>query len=78
MGDNEGKRGLDFLNGITMGASFGNVLGKWGGKVELENNILTIEAKGVGQTSLSIRCEDGSTHYATITVRKGANDNGWL
>lgn len=47
-------------------------------RVTLENNILTIEAKGVGQTSLSIRCEDGSTHYATITVRKGANDNGWL
>lgn len=43
VGDNEGKRGLDFLNGITMGASFGNVLGKWGGKVELENNILTID-----------------------------------
>ena len=46
--------------------------------VELNGNTLTITAKSEGQTSLEVECTDGKTHYATITVREGANDNGWL
>ena len=46
--------------------------------VTLSGSTLTIKAISAGQTSLSIECEDGSSHYATITVRVGANDNGWL
>ena len=45
--------------------------------VELTNNTLVIRGITDGQTSLEVVC--GSvTHYATITVRKGANDNGVL
>ena len=45
--------------------------------VVLEDNTLTINAKSEGQTSLTVVCEDGTTHYATITVREGG-ENGWL
>ena len=45
-------------------------------EVKLEGNALTIKAKSEGQTLLSVVAD--KTHTATITVRKGANDNGWL
>lgn len=45
--------------------------------VELNNNILTITGITAGQTTLEVVC-GGNTHYATITVRVGASDNGWL
>jgi autotransporter-associated beta strand protein len=45
-------------------------------EVVLDGNYLTIEAKSEGQTTLSIEADN--TYTATITVRKGANDNGWL
>ena len=45
-------------------------------EVKLEGNTLTIKAKSEGQTLLSVVAD--KTHTATITVRKGANDNGWL
>ena len=45
-------------------------------EVKLEGNTLTIKAKCEGQTLLSVLAD--KTHTATITVRKGANDNGWL
>lgn len=45
-------------------------------EVTLESNTLTIKAKSEGQTLLSVVAD--KTHTATITVRKGANDNGWL
>jgi hypothetical protein len=45
-------------------------------EVTLEGNNLTIEAKSVGQTTLTIEADKSYT--ATITVRKSANDNGWL
>ena len=44
---------------------------------KLEGNILTISAKSEGQTSLIVTTADGAKHYATITVREGA-ENGWL
>ena len=43
----------------------------------LEGNTLTISAKSEGQTSLTLTTDKGTKHYATITVRKGA-DNGWI
>ena len=46
--------------------------------VELDDNMLIITAKSKGQTSLAVVCEDGTKHYATITVREGGSDNGWL
>jgi subtilisin family serine protease len=45
-------------------------------EVKLESNTLTIKAKSEGQTLLSVVADKIVT--ATITVRKGANDNGWL
>ena len=45
-------------------------------EVRLEGNTLIIKAKDEGQTTLSVVAD--KTHTATITVRKGANDNGWL
>ena len=43
-----------------------------------DDNMLIITAKSKGQTSLAVVCEDGTKHYATITVREGGSDNGWL
>ena len=45
-------------------------------EVKLEGNTLTIKAKGEGQTTLCVVAD--KSHTAIITVRKGANDNGWL
>ena len=45
-------------------------------EVTLDDNTLTIKAKSEGQTTLSVVAD--KTHTSTITVRKGANDNGWL
>ncbi|MBR4964149.1 MAG: S8 family serine peptidase [Alistipes sp.] len=42
----------------------------------LEANALTINAKGEGQTTLTVVADKSYT--VTITVREGANDNGWL
>lgn len=42
----------------------------------LSNNILTVTAKGEGQTSLTVVAD--KSYNVTITVREGANDNGWL
>ena len=47
-------------------------------KVSLSGNTLTIEGVSEGQTSLTVTTTQGTKHYATITVRKGANDNGWF
>ena len=44
----------------------------------LNEATLTITSYAEGQTSLTITCADGTTHHATITVREGASDNGWL
>ena len=43
----------------------------------LSGYMLTIKAKNVGQTALSVRC-GAEELRATITVREGASDNGWL
>ena len=43
----------------------------------LSGDLLTIKAKNVGQTALSVRC-GAEELRATITVREGASDNGWL
>lgn len=45
--------------------------------VLLADNVLTINAKSEGQTSLTLTTTGGKKHYATITVREGAS-NGWL
>lgn len=46
--------------------------------VALSGNILTITTIAEGQTALTVTCSDGSSHHSTITVRRGANDNGPL
>ena len=45
-------------------------------EVELKDNTLTVAAKGVGQTTLTLVAD--KSYSVTITVREGANDNGWL
>lgn len=47
-------------------------------RATLEGTVLTIEAMAEGNTTLSVVLDNGTTHYATITVRCGANDNGVL
>ena len=43
----------------------------------LSGDMLTIKAKNVGQTVLTVRC-GAEELRATITVREGVSDNGWL
>ena len=45
-------------------------------EVALQDNTLTVMAKSVGQTTLTVVAD--KSHTVTITVREGANDNGWL
>ena len=45
-------------------------------EVVLRDNILTVTAKSVGQTTLTVVAD--KSYSVTITVREGANDNGWL
>lgn len=45
-------------------------------EVALQDNTLTVMAKSVGQTTLTVAAD--KSHTVTITVREGANDNGWL
>ena len=45
-------------------------------EAKLEGNTLTIKAKSTGQTTLTVEAD--KSHTVTITVRKSANDNGWL
>ena len=45
-------------------------------EVALQDNTLTVMAKSVGQTMLTVVAD--KSHTVTITVREGANDNGWL
>ena len=44
----------------------------------LSGNTLTITGIAIGQTSLTLTTEQGTKHHATITVREGDNDKGWL
>ena len=45
-------------------------------EAKLEGNTLTITAKSIGQTSLTVVAD--KSYSVTITVREGANDNCWL
>ena len=45
-------------------------------EAKLDGNTLTITAKSIGQTSLTVVAD--KSYSVTITVREGANDNGWL
>ena len=62
---------------LTSEAKSAEVVNSTIATVTLDGNTLTINAKSEGQTSLTVVCEDGTTHYATITVREGG-ENGWL
>lgn len=44
----------------------------------LEGTLATISALSEGNTTLSVTLEGGQSHTSTITVRRGANDNGVL
>ena len=68
---------LDLGDYFTERASSATVGNSAIADVELKENILVIEGKSAGQTALEVVC-GGTTHYATITVREGANDNGIL
>ena len=68
---------LNLADYITEEAANVEVVNEAVAVVSLEGNTLTISAKSEGQTSLSVTTNSGTKHYATITVRAGA-DNGWL
>jgi hypothetical protein len=68
---------LNLADYITEEAANVEIVNEAIATVTLEGNTLTISAKSEGQTSLTITTENGTKHYATITVRAGA-DNGWL
>jgi hypothetical protein len=42
----------------------------------LNDGNLVVSAKGVGQTQVMVTAD--KVHTITVTVRKGASDNGWL
>lgn len=44
----------------------------------LAEGMLTIKANSAGQTVYKVKCSGGKELNATITVREGASDNGWL
>ncbi len=44
----------------------------------LSDNVLRVMANEIGQTCLTLRCSGGKSHTLTVTVREGANDNGWF
>ena len=46
--------------------------------VSLNGAIATVTAVAEGNTTLTVKLEGGITHTSTITVRRGANDNGIL
>ena len=46
--------------------------------VELQGAKLIFKGLQQGVTSAVIKASDGKSYNFTITVRKGANDNGWL
>ena len=68
---------INLADYITEAAASAEVVNEAIATVILEGNTLTISAKSEGQTSLSVTTDNGTKHYATITVREGA-DNGWL
>lgn len=68
---------LNVADYITDAAASAEVDRDYIATATLEGNTLTISAKSEGQTSLTITTNSGTKHYATITVRAGAN-NGWL
>lgn len=45
-------------------------------EAKLEGNTLTVTAKSVGQTTLTLEAD--KSYSVTVTVRESANDNGWL
>lgn len=46
--------------------------------VTLEGNKLTVTGVAVGSTTYTVTASNGKQQTASITVRKSANDNGWL
>jgi hypothetical protein len=68
---------LNLADYITEKAASAEVVNEAIATATLEGDTLTISAKSEGQTSLTLTTESGTKHYATITVRAGA-DNGWL
>jgi subtilisin family serine protease len=67
---------LDLTYYNIEGAKSVNVANETIAEAQLDDNTLTLTAKSEGQTTLSIEADKSYT--VTITVRKGANDNGWL
>lgn len=47
--------------------------------VNIKNStLMTIESKSIGVTNAIVKASNGVEHTITITVRKGAGDNGWM
>ena len=46
--------------------------------VSIEGSKVTVTGVAVGSTSYMVKASNGKTQTAVITVRRKANDNGWL
>lgn len=44
----------------------------------VSNTVLTVNGLKAGITKLTVSTSDGKTQTVTVTVREGANDNGWM
>lgn len=44
----------------------------------VSNTVLTVNGLKAGITKLTVSTSDGKTQAVTVTVREGANDNGWM
>lgn len=65
-----------FVNGENLEYSY-EILDNTVATAEMEGTVLTVNGKREGFTSLTIKV-NGTEHVVEVTVRNGANNNGWL
>ena len=46
--------------------------------VSVEGTVMTVTGIKTGSARITVQASDGTTQSATATVRKKANDNGWM
>lgn len=69
---------LDLSDYLTSTAKSATINNNDVALVTLESNKLTITAKAIGHSTITIVTEDNEEHHTTITIREGASDNGWF
>jgi len=46
--------------------------------VTVGNNLMEVTGVKTGATHITVKVSNGSEQTITVTVRKNANDNGWM